>query len=558
VRTPWLVTVSLVAVVCAAPLVAPAATATTIAPPFGTTWTVDPGTNALKAYAPGASGTATPIATIAGAATGLASPRAVAVGSAGNVFVANSGNNSITEYRPGATNNAAPIATIKGSQTGLTAPDSITLVDGMIWTTDPATNVVEAFSAGSSGNELPAETIAGHKTLLNHPVGVAVANLGGSGSDGEVLAAVPGFGGVYVINAPTAGKGSVTIYSSGKLGDVSPDTVITSTKKHPLVSPSAIVSPGLGTLLVADEASNALSEMLVFPGISSVPVLRTISGVNTGLDKPDGLTINALEQIVVANAGNHSLKTFALNARDDATPIRTVTGIGGDAASPSAAAVFGAKPGAPTGLHVVVNRKALTATLSWQPPAVTGGGIAGYQVTMFGADDLGSGSGASSGIVNVIVSEGALGSLGGSGGLTRKTTVTRHLKLGQSYFFAVQAVNGFGQSGIIHPVIRTLAIAASPPQHVSATAGAHSIVVRWHAPKHDGGDPVTSYRVEYAACVPGAKGCSFHSIAAPRNRAFTTIRGLAGGTTYHVRVLAKTKHGPGKPSGAVTATTHSG
>jgi hypothetical protein len=550
VRTPLLVTVSLAAAVCAAPLVAPAATASTTAPPFGTTWTVDPGTNTVKAYAAGASGTATPIATIAGSATGLATPRAVAVGSAGNVFVANAGNNSITEYRAGATNNATPIATIQGPHTGLTAPDSITLVDGMVWTTDPSTNVVEAFTAGSSGNELPAQSIAGHNTLLNHPVGVAVTNLGG---DDDALSAIPGLGGIYVINAPTTGKGNVTIYSAGKFGDVSPDAVVTSTKKHPLVSPSAIVSPGLGTFLVADEATNTLSELLEFPGIPTVPTLRTISGVNTGLDKPDGLSINALDQIVVSNAGNHSLRVFALSARDNATPIRTVTGIGTGAASPSAAAVFGAKPGTPTGLHVVVDRKALTATLSWQPPAVTGGGILGYQVTTVSGDDLGGEAG---GIVGVIVSSGEFEGIGGLGsdGLTRKTTVTRHLKLGRSYLFAVQAVNGFGQSGITHPVIKTLAIAASPPQHVTTKARTHAISVHWQAPKHDGGDPVTGYRVEYATCVPGAKGCSFHSVAAPRHRNVATVRGLTGGTTYHVRVLAKTKHGLGKPSRAVSAT----
>jgi hypothetical protein len=47
------------------------------------------------------------------------------VDGAGNIYVANSGGN-ITVYAPGASGNATPTATIAGSNTGLNSPTLIT------------------------------------------------------------------------------------------------------------------------------------------------------------------------------------------------------------------------------------------------------------------------------------------------------------------------------------------------------------------------------------------------------------------------------------------------
>src|SRR5205823_13200320 len=81
----------------------------------------------ITVYAPGAGGTATPTATIAGGSTGLSRPAGIALDGAGNIYVSNFNNNSITVYAPGASGNATPTTTIAGGNTGLGGPVWITL-----------------------------------------------------------------------------------------------------------------------------------------------------------------------------------------------------------------------------------------------------------------------------------------------------------------------------------------------------------------------------------------------------------------------------------------------
>jgi hypothetical protein len=103
----------------------------------------------------------------------------------------------------------------------------------------------------------------------------------------------------------------------------------------------------------------------------------------------------------------------------------------------------------------------------------------------------------------------------------------------------------------------TLPARSGPPEPPQTHVLGRTIQVFWGMPNHDGAERVKSYRLEYATCVPGAKGCAFHTRAV-RPQIFggtDTLRHLAPKTTYHIRVIAKTKLGLGKPSKAVTATT---
>ena len=80
--------------------------------------------NNILIFAAGASGNATPTATIAGDNTGLASPVGIALDGAGNIYVTSG--NSIMVYAAGASGNATPTATIAGGNTGLNVPELIT------------------------------------------------------------------------------------------------------------------------------------------------------------------------------------------------------------------------------------------------------------------------------------------------------------------------------------------------------------------------------------------------------------------------------------------------
>ncbi len=127
---------------------------------------------AVYEFAPGASGAATPIATITGSSTGLSGPADVVLNSAGNIIVANSSNDTITTYAAGASGNAAPTNT-------LDAPGAYGI--GL----DPSGDLFDAFTGeqqgideyapGATGNATPIATIAGSNTGIGDPAGVLIA-----------------------------------------------------------------------------------------------------------------------------------------------------------------------------------------------------------------------------------------------------------------------------------------------------------------------------------------------------------------------------------------------
>src|SRR5260370_5835745 len=73
--------------------------------------------NSATVYAAGATGNATPIATIAGSNTGLTRPHGIAVDAPGRLYVANIANpNTITSYAEGADGNATTPPTTPRTQ----------------------------------------------------------------------------------------------------------------------------------------------------------------------------------------------------------------------------------------------------------------------------------------------------------------------------------------------------------------------------------------------------------------------------------------------------------
>jgi len=82
---------------------------------FFTVYAAVAATGSVTVYAAGATGNATPTATISGSSTGLNHPNGIAIDSDGNIYVANNGGPSVTVYAKGATGNATPTATISGT-----------------------------------------------------------------------------------------------------------------------------------------------------------------------------------------------------------------------------------------------------------------------------------------------------------------------------------------------------------------------------------------------------------------------------------------------------------
>jgi hypothetical protein len=539
VRKSLILAAAIAAVVAATPLAGSVpAHAAAAALPFNTIWTVDATTNSLHAYPPRTSAAATPVATVSGASTGLDDPTALAVDSTGKVFVANAGNDSITEYAANASGNAAPIATITGDHTGLEGPSSLVLVDGLLWVTNPVENLVEAFSAGTHGNEFPAETIAGAKTKLNHPTAVTVAS---------------GVSAISVLNTPTSGSPSIVTYFDKPPGNITPSNVIANGTHTILNHPTALLSNDFESVWVANAGSNSVSLLFTVPipslpggGVQPTVVERTIHGAATKLDRPVGLGHDALNDLLVANGGDHSVRTYVPKARGNTGPLRTVAGIGTVAGSPQAAQAFGAAPGRPTNVKVKIRRG--RAHLSWTAPASTGGGVIGYTVEKLNDDDNEIGVLAGSGFLSIITE------IGGINGLhvdTHSTRITKKIKPGHNYAFVISAVNAFGTSGFARPIPHA-AILTPPgaPKIVKTLTHKNSIAVFWNQPR-DGGAPIHSYRIQYGTCVPGAKGCTYRTKVEKRSPPFAILKGLRRGATYHIRVIARNKKGAGKPSHVV-------
>ena len=100
-------------------------------------------------------------------------------------------------------------------------------------------------------------------------------------------------------------------------------------RKTKLGPPEGLAVDSLGALFVANGISN---DVLVFkPGASGDAKPGTvISGKKTQLNNPTGLALDAADDIYVANGGGQfggSIVEYAAGAKKDATPLRTIAGL---------------------------------------------------------------------------------------------------------------------------------------------------------------------------------------------------------------------------------------
>lgn len=479
-------------------------------PSYGSTWLADAGTNQLVEYAPNASGSAAPVATISGAGTGLAGPTGVGVDARGDVFAANATASTITEYAPGASGDATPIATIGGSKTGLDTPSSLTVSGTNVWVTDPADNLVEAFSAGSSGNILPAMTLSGATTKLDHPVQVS---------------SVGSFNEIWVLNTPSTGAPSLDLYV-GEGGDARPVSRIAGARTD-LTGADAIQANVDDRVDVAIGATNTVAEFSVdFGGGNRRPEL-TLHGAATGLDQPDGLAIDAAGRLSVLSAGDHSVRTYAFRARGNTAPIRSLTGL---AATASAATIIAGGPGPVT--HVRVSVFNHGAHIRWHRPRLTGGGVLRYYVTAF-PERPG---------VNLVVF-----ALDGGTRATHKTL--HHLRDGVRYDFEVEVQNLFGFNENLGFAAGTPYGRPGAPRAVATAPGSQhgSVDVVWTRPADNGGKPISGYRVEVSN-GRFTRHSAYRSIAVGPKRRHVVVHGVADRHHTFIRVLARNAIGLGTPS----------
>lgn len=263
----------------------------------------------IVVYAAGSSGDAPPVATIQNNLSGLSDASGVALDSAGMIYVADiSGGSggSIDSYPAGSYATAVPpSATITGPDTQLANPSQVAVDSaGDIFALNFDT--VTEYPAGSTGDAVPD----------------AIFTLGGSAFITGL--AVNRRGKLYVTvgagfrcnnkSCHETDPGKLLVWSAGSDDTAGPSTVIAGPNTN-LASPSGIAVDRSGVMYVTNQGPakctrhcgcipNGSGSVTVYAPRSNGDVMptATISGTNTGLLYPYGITLDTEGNVYVLNA----------------------------------------------------------------------------------------------------------------------------------------------------------------------------------------------------------------------------------------------------------------
>ena len=175
----------------------------------------------------------------------------------------------------------------------------------------------------------------------------------------------------------------------------------------------------------------------------------------------------------------------------------------------------------------------LGATITWTAPSDNGGVAITMYVLDYSTDNGVSYSGR--------ITTSATASSASIAGLTG----------GVPHLVRVRAANAYGSSPDATATTTPIAVLVpSAPRSVSTSVSYNSATVYWATPLSNGGAVIANYVVEFSSNA--ATSWTRSSLLSSFSRAFT-LRNLAGGTSYQVRVVAINAAGESAPSVAATA-----
>jgi len=272
----------------------------------------------VTVYGAGSSGDAVPINVITSNNTGINDASSIAVDSSGNIYIANDfpfGVGSIDIYPAGSYATGPPIATIAGDNTELSDPFGVALdSSGNIYVLNQsddgrADNAITVYPAGSNGDVTPSATFNIDPTGESFPSGMAADAAGA----------------LYIANQGGLSCGrrschhspdNVAVYGAGSNGTPAPIAVISGPDTK-LASPSAVAVDHSGNIYVTNDgpmkckcAVGSCDCFYASPGTITVyppasngdaTPIATISGTNTGIGTPNGITLDSSGNICVLN-----------------------------------------------------------------------------------------------------------------------------------------------------------------------------------------------------------------------------------------------------------------
>ena len=187
-----------------------------------------------------------------------------------------------------------------------------------------------------------------------------------------------------------------------------------------------------------------------------------------------------------------------------------------------------APPTVPTTVAVTHDDTARTATITWAPPASTGGApVSAYRVSRDGTDS------GNTGPFSTVVAA------------STRTFTFRFLNPWDTYKLQVQAVNAVGTGPAGSGSVTITAPTPSAPTAVTATRGNARVTLAWGPPAHAGASAVTGYRVRRYAGSTGTVQATTTVAATARS---LVVTGLANGTGYSFDVTAVNASGTGRVS----------
>jgi len=291
----------------------------------GALYVANEGGRSITVYAPGATGNAPPLRTIAGGNTGLTFPNSIARDTAGRLYVVNLGASGIspetlTVYADSATGNAAPVRTIPGIDAGRHNTGGLAVdAAGRLYIAthrfggDTIGDTIKVFAANASGNAAPLYTIAGSNTGLNAPGGIALDAAGR----------------LYVANE---GSSTVTIYAPGASGNIAPIGTIAGSSTG-LNSPGYIALDRFGQLYVLNIviiSNQAYYHITTFSAAATgdAAPIATLAGGNLDIGVPSGLAVDGAGRLYVAKSGTSTIAIYAPRASGNVAPVDSIAGPG--------------------------------------------------------------------------------------------------------------------------------------------------------------------------------------------------------------------------------------